>query len=109
MIDYYVNLVATHRRYEDLSSLLWSRSRKRIGEADPRIGNAPYAFLLAHNWGNPGAKAALARHDSLSSRLYARGKRECDLARHRDHVATNDFRYLWCDACGVVRGQKAVA
>jgi hypothetical protein len=96
-----------HDRYQRIQDALWHRTKRRIAEADPRIGNAHDAFLLVRNWGNDEARAVLRKHDEQSRRIHERSNAECDHARHRDHIAENYFAYVWCAQCNATRfGRK---
>lgn len=69
---YLAACTADYRRYEAQFSRLNEAYRRAIGKADPRIGCCDLAFLLAHNWGNPAARALLFRQDAAWVRLRAR-------------------------------------
>jgi hypothetical protein len=95
--------LAAHRnavfaRYENVREAVRQRYLDRIAQADPNVGHSSIGFLLAHNYGNPAAKAVLQRFKTISGWLYGRRRREDTLADHRDHVAENESP-AYCSAC----------
>ena len=78
-----VTATEVYDRYTLLARALTERYRHAIRDADPDVG-LDYAFHLAHNWGNPAAKALLERYNRRSSHLSDRKSREYRKQEHRE-------------------------
>jgi len=81
-------------QHQRIYASLMNVTKLRIRRAHPETdGNS----LLAHNWGNDEAKAALAWSYEQSKREREVYERLYDIAQHQNHGA--DFKPLWCQYC----------